>query len=343
MPYYHPIKKLKSSVERRRLVNNLLKLRTQLSREIPDKTSSATLLLATWNIRKFGENRRIESLYYLAEIISRFDLVAIQEVSPVLRGLDHLLYLLGDNWDYIVTDSTEGSAGGSERMAFVYDKRKVTFKKIAGEIVLPKDELIAGDLQFARTPFCVSFQSGWFKFTLASVHIYFGSATGIDARRLAEIESIGKIIARRAQREDRDYILLGDFNIVKYEDKTFQALERSGFTVPEGIRLESSDLNGTGHYDQIAFKLRPQTEMLLYEEGKQRSGIFDFSQSVYRAEEMEIYRRYFPQNVVEGKTKAERERYYLSSWRTFQLSDHLPLWVELQIDFSDHYLNRLRQ
>jgi hypothetical protein len=30
--------------------------------------------------------------------------------------------------------------------------------------------------------------------------------------------------------------------------------------------------------------------------------------------------------------------YYLNEWRTFHGSDHLPLWVELEIDFSDDYL-----
>jgi endonuclease/exonuclease/phosphatase family metal-dependent hydrolase len=36
-----------------------------------------------------------------------------------------------------------------------------------------------------------------------------------------------------------------------------------------------------------------------------------------------------------------REAYYLDEWRTFQLSDHLPLWVELDVDFTEDYLNNL--
>jgi exonuclease III len=31
---------------------------------------------------------------------------------------------------------------------------------------------------------------------------------------------------------------------------------------------------------------------------------------------------------------------YLSIWRTFQMSDHLPLWVELKIDFSNQYFGK---
>ena len=81
MPAYSSIKKIKDSSERNRVVDKLLLLRSQLDREIPAKTATDTLLLATWNIREFGDNRRTESLRYIAEIVGRFDLVAVQEVS----------------------------------------------------------------------------------------------------------------------------------------------------------------------------------------------------------------------------------------------------------------------
>jgi len=130
MPHYYPLKKL-NKVERLRTTNNLLKLREQLDREVPQKTATDTLLLATWNIREFGNNRRKESLHYIAEIISRFDLVAVQEVAGNLQGLQDLVSLLNLNWDYFVTDSTDGSAGGNERMAFIYDKSKKKLEKRA--------------------------------------------------------------------------------------------------------------------------------------------------------------------------------------------------------------------
>jgi len=41
-----------------------------------------------------------------------------------------------------------------------------------------------------------------------------------------------------------------------------------------------------------------------------------------------------------GESDASLEAYY-EEWRTFQMSDHLPLWVELEIDFSDSYLDYL--
>ncbi len=32
---------------------------------------------------------------------------------------------------------------------------------------------------------------------------------------------------------------------------------------------------------------------------------------------------------------------YYSSWRNRQMSDHLPMWVEFHIDFSEDYLNEV--
>ena len=128
---YTSIKKIKDPIERKRVIEKLIDLRAQLDKEIPEKTASNTLLLATWNIREFGDNRKPESLFYIAEIISRFDLVAVQEVAGNKRGLEKVISILGKNWDYIATDSTEGSAGGQECMAFLYDTNKVNFKNLA--------------------------------------------------------------------------------------------------------------------------------------------------------------------------------------------------------------------
>jgi endonuclease/exonuclease/phosphatase family metal-dependent hydrolase len=343
MPYYKNIKDIRDKNERLRIVDKLLIIRKQLDREIPQKTASDTLLLATWNIREFGDNRRWESLYYIAEIINRFDIVAIQEVSANLNGLKKLLSVMNRNWDYITTDSTDGSAGGSERMAYLYDRNKISFERMAGEIVLPKEKLIDGQLQFARTPFCVAFQAGWFKFNLTAVHIYYGSSSGIDRRRLSEIRTITDFLSKRAKKEGSSYILLGDFNIAKCGDETMKALENSGFFIPDAIKQHPTDLGGTHHYDQIAFNLNLDPAMTVFSETEQKAGAFNFCKSVYTPEDLTIYRQYFPEKNIQGKTDREIEKYYLSTWRTFQVSDHLPIWVELKIDFSNQYLERIKR
>ena len=140
MPIYASLENEPRAI-RRRTAARLTQLREQLTAEIPPRTVEDTLLLATWNLRefdspKYGE-RTAESFFYIAEIISRFDLVAVQEVRADLRALDRLKAILGPWWKSIATDVTEGTAGNGERMAFLYDTRKVAFACVAGEIVLP--------------------------------------------------------------------------------------------------------------------------------------------------------------------------------------------------------------
>lgn len=338
---YTSIKKIKDPTERQRIIEKLIALRAQLDKEIPEKTASNSLLLATWNIRKFGDNRMAESLYYIAEIISRFDLIAIQEVMGNKRGLEKVMAILGKDWSYIATDSTEGSSGGMECMAFLYNTNKVRFKNLAGEIVLPKNGLV-DDQQFARTPFCVSFQAGWFKFNLSTVHIYYGDSKKINERRLKEIDTIAKFLTKRAKKEDFNYVLLGDFNITNTDCDYMKALEKNGFHIPNAIKEHPTDLGQTNHYDQIAFNLRLNDTMQIFNEKQQQAGAFDFTKSVFKEKDIDIYRPFFDAEEL-AKPETEIKKYYMNTFRTFQMSDHLPLWVELKVDFSAQYLEDLKK
>ena len=340
---YTTIKRMKDAAEKKRTVEKLLELRAQLDRQVPAKTATDTLLLATWNIRAFGDNRRTESLHYMAEIISRFDLVAVQEVASDLTGLQKLVTLLGPGWDYIVTDSTEGTAGGGERTAFVYDKCKVFFRKMAGKIVLPESKLIDKKWQFARTPFCVAFQAGWFRFILTTVHVYYGTSERENARRVEEIDAISDFLKKRAKKEDENYILLGDFNIFKQSDATMKAMEKHGFYIPGALREHPTDLGKTKYYDQIAFKLKIDPDMTVFSEGNQLAGALDYTETLFTPQDLSLYREYFDEKYVAGKTEQQIEKYYLTNWRTFEMSDHLPLWIELKIDFSNQFLERIQR
>ena len=204
------------TMARRRCAERLRAMRASLA-PLHARRTPTSLLLATWNIRDFDSNkfgygpRLTESFYYLAEIAGCFDLIALQEVNRDLAALERLVRILGRQWDYIVTDATEGAGGNGERMAFLFRSDKVWFRKIAGEVVLPDGQLVVSpkavkppkdkeattsvDIedarqQFARTPFLVAFQSGWFRFSLCTVHIYYGRDSGAKLkRRIAALPS----------------------------------------------------------------------------------------------------------------------------------------------------------
>lgn len=347
MPFYQYINPRK--VEGKRTIERLLQLRTAL-KVIPERTQKETLILASWNIREFDSptygKRMTESIYYIAEIISRFDLVAVQEVHKSLDGLNRLLRILGGNWKYIISDTTEGRLGNDERMAFLYDSRKITFGGLAGELVLPpveQDGELKPVTQLARTPFVCGFRAGWTKFMLATVHILWGESQAEPLERINEIRQVAQFLRSRTEDESawaRNLILLGDFNIFDPDNATFKELEKAGFIIPEQIKDFPSNAMKTRHYDQIAFRVRKDSLDIT---GK--AGAFNYYDTVYRSthEDEETYKPYMPPAYLtksDGTLRTERGKtiYYRSYWRTHQMSDHLPMWVELKIDYSDEYL-----
>jgi hypothetical protein len=213
----------------------------------------------------------------------------------------------------------------------------------------PGEEPEADELQFARTPFTVAFQAGWFKFNLCAVHIYYGDDSGAKlARRVQEIRELARFFSKRQKREVEDYILLGDFNIVSPEHQTMQALEDEGFVIPANLKRERSNLKGDKHYDQIALKVSEKR----LEIGA--SGVFRFATSVFRDDD-DDFAAYFDRMPAakrdfhdrgsrrgQPRTTEEQREYYLEEWRSWQMSDHLLMWVQLKVDFTDAYLNSLK-
>lgn len=309
----------------------LLALRETMRASDLGRRDNKNLVIGSWNIRAFdeGASRRDESFHYIAEIIDHFDICAVQEVKSDLAPLRRLLRLLGPNWDYFVTDVTEGGPGNRERQAFLYDKNKVQFRNLVGEIVLPKEDLIDGD-QIARTPYFASFQAGWFRFTLVSVHIIYGKD---KTKRTDEISRLARRIVKRAADEDEVYVLIGDMNIEQRGDAIFRGLSDHGLTVPF---FGPTNLGGTKFYDQIAFTgERVKTKFV-------NSGSFDWRGDVFGDADKAAYF-----DVVKAaREEAGKDMYsdwdksYQAHFASFEMSDHLPIWVEIRTDYSDDYLKR---
>ncbi|WP_280423096.1 hypothetical protein [Nocardia carnea] len=203
MPSYFDLRKIADDRVRGRVVDGLVRLREALDVEVPARSATDSLLLATWNIREFDSGkygyRTPEAYFYIAEIISRFDLVAVQEVRDGLYPLQQLRRHLGSWWDFLVTDVTLGKSGNTERMAYLYDRRKVDFTGLAAELVLPDTTARDGVVQFARSPYVASFRAGWSYLTLTTVHIYYGKSVAADPRRLTEITALAKLVAKNAR------------------------------------------------------------------------------------------------------------------------------------------------
>jgi len=287
-------------------------------RSIPAKSNNR-LLLATWNIANLGLQNRTDNEYKLiAELISWFDLVALQEVNDNLEGLRAIQKFLPKKYAAVFSDS----AGNNERMAFFHDLSKIKLLEKFGEVGVPPKDLkyiaiegISNKYEgFDRNPFFCSFSAKNFKFLLTNVHLYFGSDSKSDKnRRALEAYAVARWADLRQKSKYsyvKDILVVGDFNIPKVEpgDVVYDALRKRGLQKPEHSTKIGSNLAGDKNYDQVMF-FPGQTKDKL----TGNSGIFDFDGAIFK----ELWN-----NVSIAEFRAY-VRYYIS--------DHRILWAEFKI------------
>lgn len=300
-----------------------------LDEAIPPKVLDRNLMLATWNIRALGgytprwtagprdsPRRDLQAVHAIAEIVSRFDVVALQEVKADTRALRAVYALLGPHWSLILSDTTEGRLGNGERMAFLFDTRRVQLSGLACEIVIPPEHLARTEAdalqrQFARTPYAVGFRSGRHTVTLVALHVIWGDD---PTERVRELRAIARWLAawsRDRHAWDHNLVTLGDFNI-DHEGSVFhQAFCSTGLVVPPDLRQARRSIFGPDSrpqvlYDQIAWfegvhGARPLSLDFV------RGGSFDF------------------------RACALASRKLSTTQLSWALSDHLPLWVEFAL------------
>jgi endonuclease/exonuclease/phosphatase family metal-dependent hydrolase len=291
---------------------------TKSLRGIPNKTDQ-TLLVATWNLTNFGlQNRTTDDFVLMAEIISWFDLVAIQEVADELSHLRELMKHLPPSYSVVLSDI----GGNRERAGFLYDSSKVTRLELAAEVAIPPSDHryirlkgVSGAFNgYDRNPYVVAFQAGSIEFTAVSVHLYFGSHTYYDEdRRALEAYALARWADQRRKAPgaySQNVLALGDFNLpVRDESSTvYRALRAKGLKLPQHQTTIGSNLAGDKTYDQITFHTG---KMDNYYAGK--AGVFDFDHTPFFADAWSRGVEYFDKAIK------------------YHISDHRPVWVEFNI------------
>lgn len=302
----------------------LVQVSEGLDAAVPAKHLDRNLLIATWNLRALGglterwetgdndsPKRNLADAHVIAQVLSRFDVVAVQEVRGDLKALRHILKALGPDWGFILTDVSRGSAGNNERLAFVFDLRRVKPSGLACELTVP-DEWLGrigqGALheQFARTPYAVSFQSAGQTFILVTLHVIYGDA---PEERRGELAAIGEWLndwAKRSEDFNQNLIALGDFNIDRKGDPNFDAFTATGLSAPPELDAAPRTISdkADAFYDQLAwFHKNGDAELTLQYTG--RAGHFSWTD-----------------HYLQSLPNPER------SWR---ISDHYPLWSEFSV------------
>ena len=291
--------------------------------EVPNSSLDKSLNVATWNIRHWGQKYRKKfSLHCIAEILNLFDIVAITELRRNVSELNYVLKILGPFWKAVFSDYTTDAGGNKERIAFVYDSRSLKFTGLAAETDGPrKKDRNTGQyvprFNWWRKPYLAAFRAGHFDFVLLAVHLQWGTKLGRE-RELTELAQWVKEFQKDEYRVDRDIIVLGDFNIPSYDSDLYKAISQYGLSAPESImKLDhGTNLAKNKRYDQILH--HPSITGSVF---SSHGGVIDFYQGNHK-----LYKPY------QSLSKTEF---------TYQLSDHLPLWVQLNLDVEDDQLDQL--
>lgn len=307
------------------IAKGLLALQQRIAAaKIPPSKLDETLNIATWNIREFGKKRRSEAaVHYLAEGLGQFDLVGVVELREDLTDLGRVLAILGPYWRAVYSDMIPDPGGNRERVAYLYDKRAVAFNGLAAEAQPPRTK--SGTEYFARiswwrSPYLASFRAGNFDFVVFTAHARWGDS---NAARVAELASIADWIEERRQEksvEDKDLIVMGDFNIPARGDAFFKAITKHGLQIPKALLGEAhgSNLEQDKRYDQILhYPIYPDNFT-------NAGGALDFFVDETHIQEL------FPGRMTKEKF-------------TYRMSDHLQLWLQINTDITGQKLEQIVQ
>ena len=343
---------LKNS-DRKRIIKDILDLRNDLDDKIPVKNSDTSLLLASWNIKEFGHltERIPDSYFYIAEIINRFDLVAIQEVKSGLDDLNRIMKLLGSNWDYIITDITEGDSGNKERFAYIYDNRKVKSSGLSGELVL-WDDLTKNSTvkQLKRSPAITGFMAGWKSFSLINIHLQPGNKDDDKEYRKEEVRLLMEAVKVKLKKKhfwNENLIMLGDTNLYKDNTDIVQLITDTDFREADNLKGKVTNVSESEIYDRIFLNVDQKYFHLIKDvNGHENGNVYKPFEVIYTEENRSNYHDYMLKHKDNPDTltdDAAFKKYYNQFWKRNQISDHNPIWIEIKIDSSDEFLQEKLQ
>jgi endonuclease/exonuclease/phosphatase family metal-dependent hydrolase len=233
------------------------------TRQVPAK-ASGKLLVLTWNVANLGQQERTDKdITLIAEIMSWFDVISVQECKEIFGHLFDIREKLGDPYRALFSDAS----GNNERLAFLCNANKLKALEEIGEIAFPVAQLkniklpVTGApfAAFDRTSYLASFRAGQTSIVFVNVHLFFGSEKPEDMeRRALETFAVAKWADARTKSPfsfARELAAMGDFNMPMATpgDPIFDALTKLGLEIPDHSTQIASSISNDSQYDQVAF------------------------------------------------------------------------------------------
>ncbi len=227
--------------------------------EVPvTRTTGPTIRIASFNIQVLGESKgsKPQVMSVLAQVVQRFDVIAIQELRAQTTGVvDHLVSLAnrgGRQYRYVAGPRL-GRTNSKEQYVFVYDASRINLDPASVVTVPDPQDFLHREPTIARFQVRVEPGRTGFSFILANIH------TDPDEtdQELDALDDVFVSLQKNAWRED-DVILLGDLNVDYKHLGQLGQLPNIAYTV----RGEPTNTRGTKSYDNIVFDRTATTEFV---------------------------------------------------------------------------------
>lgn len=266
---------------------------TALGPAPPVARNGNTIRIATFNIEVFGESKLADPgvTATLAEVVRRFDVVAVQEIRA--QSVDLIPRFLeavnagGAQYHYVLGPRL-GRSNSKEQYAYLYNRASVEVDPSSVYTVDDPDDLLH------REPLVTSFRvrgpkpEDAFTFTLVDIHVDPDEVS----RELNVLDDVYRAVQRDGRGED-DVILLGDFNA---DANHFAQLGEISQLTPVITGKETTNTLRTAQLDNIVFTAHATTEF------------------TGRAEVLDLVRDL---NITTQQAAA--------------VSDHSPVWAEFSV------------
>lgn len=219
-----------------------------------------TIRIASFNIQVFGTSKmgKPHVMNVLADVVRRFDVVAIQEVrskdQSVVPRFAELVNAQGARYDFVIGPRL-GRTHSKEQYAFLFDTSRIEVDRGSIYTVPDPRDLLHRAPMVAR--FRVRRPAGQQGFTFNLVNIHTDpdeTDTELDA-----LDDVFTAVQRNASGED-DVILLGDLNVDERHLGQLGSLPQIAWVVSG----RTTNTRGSKSYDNIVFDRRTTTEYAGY-------------------------------------------------------------------------------
>ncbi|MDB4537069.1 hypothetical protein N9230_00470 [Akkermansiaceae bacterium] len=203
-----------------------------------------------------------------------------------------------------------------------------------------------------RTPFITGFRAGWKTFAIVNLHLHPGDDTDDIAFRKEGVRLLMAALKHKIESGrfwNENLIIAGDFNFYDGPDKddeTIALLANGGFREVESLVCVDTNASQTEVYDRLFLSNNDYFRLGTSSNGRENGGVFDLFQQVYRDGDEETYKAFMLEDYTGSRDlniPSKLSSYYRHPWRKNQVSDHFPIWCELIIDDSDHFLKEKLQ